>query len=283
MAMGVKCPKCGLTQLPGPTCKSCRTPLGASSSFSTERKPPYEPSSLSGGTHHRSIAVQSDKATKQQMIAGVCLILLGLAMEFIGGKFIGWERFLAGIAIIVVGLALIARARRHRLSSPRTTNRKWSWAVRLFVSLVTSLVLLMASCLGLVQWSHRKVNAFYAAAKDGMSLVEALEQHPRWFFINFGERLAEDFSTTPAGRADCGTVVPEKNGQMSFRPPQDPTRKQSSYRNLRDFFQADPQLFTKCPIASVTYPAFMFEAGTIDVQVDAQGKIILVKEPRYRD
>ena len=132
-------------------------------------------------------------------------------------------------------------------------------------------------------------------------------------FINFGERLAEDVSTTPAGRSDCGAVVPEENGQISFRskgygmtnhesfvpntpqtvlptgsnakqftPPQDPTRKQSSYRNLRDFIQADPQLFTKCPIASVTYPTFI-EVGTIDVQVDAQGKIILVKEPRYRD
>lgn len=28
MTMGVKCPKCGLLQLPGPTCKSCRAPLG---------------------------------------------------------------------------------------------------------------------------------------------------------------------------------------------------------------------------------------------------------------
>ena len=29
MTSGVKCPKCGLLQLPGPICKSCRTPLGA--------------------------------------------------------------------------------------------------------------------------------------------------------------------------------------------------------------------------------------------------------------
>lgn len=27
MTMGVRCPKCGLLQLPGPTCKSCKTPL----------------------------------------------------------------------------------------------------------------------------------------------------------------------------------------------------------------------------------------------------------------
>src|SRR5512145_2817221 len=29
MTTGMKCPKCGLLQLPGPNCKSCRTPLGA--------------------------------------------------------------------------------------------------------------------------------------------------------------------------------------------------------------------------------------------------------------
>ena len=28
MTMGVRCPKCGLLQLPGPTCKSCKAPLG---------------------------------------------------------------------------------------------------------------------------------------------------------------------------------------------------------------------------------------------------------------
>lgn len=28
MTMGVRCPKCGLLQLPGPTCKSCGTPIG---------------------------------------------------------------------------------------------------------------------------------------------------------------------------------------------------------------------------------------------------------------
>ncbi len=28
MTMGVKCPKCGLLQLPGPNCKSCKAPLG---------------------------------------------------------------------------------------------------------------------------------------------------------------------------------------------------------------------------------------------------------------
>lgn len=35
MTMGVKCPKCGLLQLPGPTCKSCKAPLG---------DPPHHPS-----------------------------------------------------------------------------------------------------------------------------------------------------------------------------------------------------------------------------------------------
>ena len=62
MAMGVKCPECGLTQLPGPTCKSCRTPLGASASaFSAERKPPVEqkpsddgPSPQAGQAHRMS-------------------------------------------------------------------------------------------------------------------------------------------------------------------------------------------------------------------------------------
>ena len=43
MTMGVRCPKCGLLQLPGPTCKSCGAPLGppprrpATSQFSTTR------------------------------------------------------------------------------------------------------------------------------------------------------------------------------------------------------------------------------------------------------
>ncbi|MCX5734583.1 MAG: YjgN family protein [candidate division NC10 bacterium] len=62
MATGVKCPKCGLMQLPGPTCKSCRTPLGASSAaFSAERKPPVErktpgndPSPQAGQAHRMS-------------------------------------------------------------------------------------------------------------------------------------------------------------------------------------------------------------------------------------
>ena len=54
MAMGVKCPKCGLTQLPGPTCKSCGTPLGASSAaFSAEWKSPDDGPSPQAGQAHR--------------------------------------------------------------------------------------------------------------------------------------------------------------------------------------------------------------------------------------
>ena len=54
MAMGVKCPKCGLTQLPGPTCKSCGTPLGASSAaFSAEWKSPDAGPSPQAGQAHR--------------------------------------------------------------------------------------------------------------------------------------------------------------------------------------------------------------------------------------
>ena len=45
MSFGVKCPKCGMTQLPGPTCKSCGTALGG-----PPRRPvPPQPSSGTPG------------------------------------------------------------------------------------------------------------------------------------------------------------------------------------------------------------------------------------------
>jgi hypothetical protein len=116
-----------------------------------------------------------------------------------------------------------------------------------------------------------------------VSLVEVIDKHGGWIFIKFGEKFSED-SYPRSGRADCGSVSKGPNEQMLFSlPSQDPTQKQSSYRNLRDIIQANPQLFTKCPIVSVTYPTGGFQSGTIDVQVDAQGKIILVKDPRYYD
>jgi len=49
MTMGVKCPKCGLLQLPGPTCKLCKAPLGgpprrpAPTQFSETRPTPAAP------------------------------------------------------------------------------------------------------------------------------------------------------------------------------------------------------------------------------------------------
>ncbi len=40
MTLGVKCPKCGLLQLPGPRCKSCGTALGGSSTGQSTSPPP---------------------------------------------------------------------------------------------------------------------------------------------------------------------------------------------------------------------------------------------------
>ena len=185
-----KCPACGKTQvLKFARCQFCGTPAA----------PPHsEPSSLSGGTHHRSIAVQSDKATKQQMIAGVCLTLLGLAMEFSRPEFLEW----AGVAISIVGLAVYARARRHSLAngtwglipilgplvgllylslgSRKTTNKKRSWAVA--VAVVVAVVVAGVAFIGIAQVIGRhKVTAFYTSAKAGMLLVEVLDKHGGWF------------------------------------------------------------------------------------------------------
>jgi hypothetical protein len=173
------------------------------------------------------------------------------------------------------------------LRSPKTTNKESSWAVRLFVSLVASLVLLMASYLGLVQWSHREVNAFYAAAKDGVSLVEALEQHPRWAYINFGEKLIEEEGSdhSRAGRNDCGSVRNNySDNELSFNPVDslaDSDGHRKSYSSVRDLFRANPQVFARCSWVYVIYPTIMFQSGGVVVQVDAQGKIVLAKEPVY--
>lgn len=40
MGIGVKCPKCGLTQMPGPNCKSCSAPLGKTVSRPSLRNDP---------------------------------------------------------------------------------------------------------------------------------------------------------------------------------------------------------------------------------------------------
>ena len=54
MTMGVECPKCGLLQLPGPTCASCQAPLRSSPrapSPPPEQRPPAGGPGLGPGTH----------------------------------------------------------------------------------------------------------------------------------------------------------------------------------------------------------------------------------------
>jgi hypothetical protein len=97
--------------------------------------------------------------------------------------------------------------------------------------------------------------------------------------------MAKQFSEKPdesrGGDGDCGAIYKTPDGKLSFRPlPEEP---ESSYTNLRDLFQAHPQLFATCPIFSVTYNTVMFSKVTVDVQVDASGRIVLAKKPRSWD
>ena len=52
MTMGVQCPRCGLLQLPGPTCTSCKAPLSSSPRHPppTSAPPPTEQRPPAGGT-----------------------------------------------------------------------------------------------------------------------------------------------------------------------------------------------------------------------------------------
>jgi hypothetical protein len=126
----------------------------------------------------------------------------------------------------------------------------------------------------------RKGDALYESKKTGGLLVEALEKSSGWWVV----RAAKHFSDKPygsrGGEGDCGSIHKTQDGKITFRPPEG---SESSHINVRAIFQAHPQLFATCPIFSVTYNTFLFSKVTVDVQVDAQGKVILAKDPRNWD
>lgn len=233
-----------------------------------------------------------DDKTRKLKYWGLGLTLLGLGVQVFTQDF--W--FLIGMGICGVGLACYAKAKGRHIAwcvgallpvlgpiiavkgifdegkrSGKGLKRQFFTGIG---KVALAFVLVIALFVGPFLWNEHKVDVFYASAKDGMPLVEALEKHGGWQFISF---------------RPCGSVYNHSNKQFgavffSLDPvSRDPIRKESTYQNLRDIFQAEPQVFTKCPYFSVVFYIFMFRNGFVDVQVDAQGKIVLAKEPRYSD
>lgn len=147
--------------------------------------------------------------------------------------------------------------------------------------LVLGLVAFLLPAFVVSETGRRKAEALYKAANNGTPLAEALEKHSGWFALRFGERPSD--AETPRGHSDCGYAV-HGEGKVVFHPspvPEDPSQRERVYSSVRDFFSAESKVFTACPWVSALYSAFMFQSWTLSVQVDAQGNIIIAKEPRF--
>ena len=203
--------------------------------------------------------------------------------DFLGAISTAIQSVLQAIAVILLLQRSVGQWFKNMvsLSSPRTTNSKRSCAVRLFVFLLTVLLTIVFGFALTTEMGRWKAKAFYAAANNGAPFAEALEKHSGWFMLKFGERPSD--AEYPRGHSDCGYAGKEQ-GRMVFRPypvPADPSPREKVYLSVRDFSQAESKVFTACPWVSVLYKAVMFTSWTVSVQVDAQGKIILAKEPRF--
>jgi len=156
-----------------------------------------------------------------------------------------------------------------------------SLIIRIFLGIIGFIFLVIIIFVVVEEKGRRKAEALHAAANNGMPFAEALEKHSGWFVLRFGERPSD--VENPRGHADCGYAGKDQ-GRIVFHPhpvPEDPSQREKVYLSVRDFSQAESKVFTACPWVSVLYSAVMFQSWTVDVQVDAQGKIILAKEPRF--
>ena len=115
MTFGMKCPKCGLMQLPGPSCKSCGAPLGgpAPRPTSTARAPVASPS-----PPPRSSA-QPRAETKRAQVEGEAAQGHRLSFHGAGGSLLGIHIVNMFLTVITLGIYYFwgkVRVRNYLLS-----------------------------------------------------------------------------------------------------------------------------------------------------------------------
>jgi hypothetical protein len=137
MVIGMKCPRCGLMQLPGPQCKSCGMPLGASRPAIPSNPPgaerPLSPTPIrpkagipsvrtaapTGRTRWRAsewkslfTRIEDAAGARKQIssVAGACYVVGGITA--IAAFFIGLDALIDGLLFAGLGLWLHRRESR---------------------------------------------------------------------------------------------------------------------------------------------------------------------------